>query len=364
MIRVGFLLPHFRAGGAERVVLHWIGALDRTRYQPLLFLKKVEGEFLDHLPADVTPIALGAGRALRLPRHIAKALRVHDIDVAYSATNAMNLALLAARAGQTARIVSEHTPPDAYLSEAKLRPLRRAAMRYLYPRADAVAVPTDRIGMALSVSMTRPITTITLPNPVIDTVTTISTLRQSHSVPQLVSAGRLVAAKAYDVLIQACHRLVGQGMSFHLTIHGDGPLRQELQSLIAALGLADRITLAGHSDRLAEAIAAADLFVLASRREGFGNVVIEAMAVGTPVLATTGGGPETIIRHGDNGFLVPPEDADMLAAALAGLIADPARRDAVRHAAADTAHGFGIAASTRRFEALVDRLANTRSMTA
>jgi glycosyltransferase involved in cell wall biosynthesis len=364
VINVGFLLPHFRAGGAERVVLNWIGALDRTRYRPMLFLKKVEGEFLAYLPSDVAPIALGAGRALRLPRHIGRALRAHDIDVAYSATNAMNLALLAARVSGAARIVSEHTPPDAYLAEAKLRPLRRAAMRYLYPRADAVAVPTDRIGAALSALIARPMATVTLPNPVIDAVATILPGRKEHTVPQLVSAGRLVPAKAYDVLIRACHLLVTQAVSFHLTIHGDGPLQSELQAMVTALGLADRITLAGHSDRLAEAIAAADLFVLPSRREGFGNVVIEAMAVGTPVLATISGGPETIIRDGVNGFLVPPEDAAALAAALTGLIADPARRDAVHHAAADTARGFGIAASTRRFEALVDRLVNKRSMAA
>lgn len=364
MIRVGFFLPHFRAGGAERVVLNWIAALDRARYRPMLFLKRIEGDFLGQLPADVTPIALGGVRALRLPRHIGAALRAHEINVAYSATNAMNLALLAAHVGRTARIISEHTPPDAYLAEAKLRPVRRAAMRYLYPRADTVAVPTDRIGTALSALIARPIGTVTLPNPVIDTVATALPVRAPHAVPQLVSAGRLVAAKGYDILLQACQRLAGQGAAFHLTIHGDGPLRAELQSMIAAMGLLDRVTLAGHTDHLAAAIAAADLFVLPSRREGFGNVLIEAMAVGTPVLATRSGGPETIIRDGDNGFLVPPEDAAALAAALAGLIADPIRRDAVRHAACGTARGFGIAASTRRFEALLDRLAENRSMAA
>ncbi len=363
--RVAFLLPHFRAGGAERVVLNWIGALDRSRFTPLLFLTRIEGDFLAALPGDVEPIALGGGRALRLPRRIAAALATHQIDIAYSATNAMNLALLAAPIGahRVARIVSEHTPPRAYLAEAKLPLLRRAAMRHFYPRAAAIAVPTDRIAAEIAEVIARPVNTVTLPNPVIATVAPPNARAENHGPIQLVSAGRLVPAKGFDSLIEACTILAANGTAFHLRIFGDGPLHAQLAQQIAAAGIGDHVTLAGHSDRLADEIAAADLFVLASRREGFGNVIIEAMAGGTPVLATRSGGPEAIITDGENGFLVQPEDAAALAARIAALIGDPQHRRSVCAAASETARGYDIASSTRRFEALLSQHASwsTRS---
>lgn len=93
-----------------------------------------------------------------------------------------------------------------------------------------------------------------------------------------------------------------------------------------------------------------------SRREGFGNALIEAMALGTPVLATRAGGPETFIDDGSNGFLAPADDAPALADAIATLLADPARRLSVRAAARDTAARYTVAASVAEFTALLDRV--------
>jgi glycosyltransferase involved in cell wall biosynthesis len=101
--------------------------------------------------------------------------------------------------------------------------------------------------------------------------------------------------------------------------------------------------------------------VLPSRREGFGNVVIEAMAAGAPVLATRGGGPEALIRDRLNGFLVAPGDPAALAAAIAALLRDPAARTAAREPARATAAGYTVAASTRSLELLLDRLGKTGS---
>lgn len=299
--RIGFLLPHFRAGGAERVVLNWIGALDRSRFAPVLFLTKREGTFLDLLPADVTPVSLGGGRALRLGRRIAEALAAEEIDIAYSATNAMNLALLTARGVRAARIVSEHTPPAAYLAEAKLAGLRRMAMRRYYPRADAIAVPTDGIAGELAATLGRALPTMTLANPILDEGTTLP-VRPPHRVPRIAAAGRLVTAKGFDLLIDACAMLAARGVAFHLTMYGEGPLDADLRARIGAARLDKHVTLAGHADPLIAALATADLFVLSSRREGFGNVVIEAMAAGTPVLAPRPAGHRRSSRRAATGF--------------------------------------------------------------
>lgn len=409
--RIAFLLPHFRPGGAERVVLNWLGALDRAHFAPVLMLGRVDGDFLAQLPGDVPVVALGGTRALTRPWRVARALAEHRIDLAYSATSAMNLALLAAPT-RVPRIVSEHTPPAAFTREAKWPAARALATRLLRPRAAAVAVPTAAI--AAEVGDTR---VHVVRNPVLHAVpdalphkpphpsppeptpaaasspntpparprasplTTPASHATSSETPpptppqpsgnaarvpppaslpgspagaSLVAAGRLVPAKGFDILIDAAALLARDGYVFTLAILGDGPLRPMLAARIAAAGLGDRITLPGHGADLAPHLAAADLLVSSSRREGFGNVLVEAMAAGTPVLATRAGGPETFIDHGVNGFLAPAGDAPPLAAAIAALLADPRRRLSVRAAALETARRYTVAASTAEFAALAD----------
>jgi glycosyltransferase involved in cell wall biosynthesis len=366
MIRLGFVLPHLRPGGAERCVVNWLRALDRARFTPFLFLKRVEGAFLDLLPADVTPVPLGGARAALLPAAIGRALAEHGIDVAYSATNAVNLALMAARTSAR-RIVSEHTSPEGYLAEAKLRALRRLAMRRYYPRADAVAVPTEAIGSELRRALAVPLTTEVIANPVVESASAANAGAQSRAASfldpgvrrgvarfRILAAGRLVPAKGFDTLIEALAML--GDLVFEAHIHGDGPLDAELRARIAAGGLAGRVHLHGYAD-LAAAMAEADLFVLSSRREGFGNVVVEAMAAGLPVLATRTPGPAALIDDGVTGWLVPPENPHALAVAIARLARDPDRGRVVAPARA-VAMRYTVAASTAALEALVGRVAS------
>lgn len=344
--RVGFLLPHFRTGGAERVVLHWIEALDRRRWQPVLLLGRVEGDLLAALPIDVPVIAIGGGRALLRPLRIARALAAQRIDVAYSATSAMNLALLAAPT-KVPRVVSEHTPPDAFRREAKWPLFRRAGTRLLTRRAAAVAVPTAAIGDAV-----RGAPVVVVRNPVLRDVPPPLGDKPHHG-SRIVAAGRLVRAKGFDTLLDAAALLKARGVNFTLAIYGEGPLRDALTAQVGRLGLSEYVRLAGRTDALSAELAAADLVVSSSRREGFGNVLIEAMAVGTPVLATRAGGPETFIDHARNGFLVAAEDPVALADAIAVSLRDAALRLSVREAARRTAAHYTVAASVAEFEALL-----------
>lgn len=362
-IRLAFLLPHFRAGGAERVVLNWVSALDRSRFVPHLLLGRVEGAFLDLLPPDIEPRHIGADRALWRSFDIGRQLDLLRIDVAYAATNAMNLALMAARAGNCARIVSEHTTPAAYLAGAKWRRLRTAAMRRLYPAAAAVAVPTPAIASELSALMGRALRIRHIPNPVIDdsimpTATPMTASAGDCGRPwQIASAGRLVREKGFDLLIAAIGRLLAEHRDCRLTIYGEGPERARIEAQIAAAGLDGIVRLAGHVADPGQAMAAADLFVLASRREGFGNVLVEAMHQGIPVIATRCGGPDSFINDGENGWLVPPEDDERLADRIGKLLSDPRLlRRTVSGGRATAAH-YGIQRSTRAFEHMVEGLA-------
>lgn len=126
-----------------------------------------------------------------------------------------------------------------------------------------------------------------------------------------VAVGRLEDVKGYDLLLEAAARLRDQGRRFQLRIVGQGSREQALKALSHRLGLDAVVTFAGLSTTVSAAYQASDAFVLASRYEGYGLVVAEAMACGLPVVATDCGGPREIV--GDLGELVRPGDAGALA---------------------------------------------------
>lgn len=156
----------------------------------------------------------------------------------------------------------------------------------------------------------------------------------ADDVPLILSIGRLVEKKGFPDLVYACAELAKAGYRFRCVIYGDGPLHDALATLIAQLGLADRVTLAGACSQaeLLPAFQSADIFALApfvtddGDRDGIPNVLVEAMACALPVVTTEVAGIPELVQHEYNGLLVAPRAAAGLAAALAALLDDPARR--------------------------------------
>lgn len=148
----------------------------------------------------------------------------------------------------------------------------------------------------------------------------------------LLTVGRLAPEKDQAGLMHAFARIADRFPQWALWVAGDGPLRQALLRQRADLGLEDRVEFLGARDDVPDLMRAADVFVLSSRYEGFGLVVAEAMACGTPVVATDAGGVAEVM--GGCGILVPVGDDEALAAGLAeAMTLDPARRDAMVTAA-------------------------------
>ncbi|WGD30032.1 glycosyltransferase family 4 protein [Ancylobacter sp. WKF20] len=170
---------------------------------------------------------------------------------------------------------------------------------------------------------------------------------------RLVIVGRLVHQKGIDSLLTAMARA---GVPLTLEIVGDGEARAELEAQPAALGIAGRVTFTGWLDRahLPAVYAGADLFVFPSRDEGMPNVVLEAMAAGLPVIGSDIAGNRDLIVPEETGLLVPVDDPDALARALARLQGDPARRRRMGAAgrARVEAH-FSWREAARRYCALV-----------
>ncbi len=155
--------------------------------------------------------------------------------------------------------------------------------------------------------------------------------------PVIVTAGRLTRVKDQSTLLRAFAQLVATRPA-RLVIFGEGPLLEPLRSEARALGVADRVLFPGYVNDPAACYAVADLFALSSTSEGFGNVLIEAMAAGVPVVSTDAPyGPREILENGRLGPLVPVGDAAALADAMARVLVDPVPMERLRARASDFA---------------------------
>lgn len=143
----------------------------------------------------------------------------------------------------------------------------------------------------------------------------------------VVGMGRLAPQKGFDLLIEAFARVAHEHPEWDLVICGEGHERPRLEAQVRAAALIERVHLPGLIRDPFPVLAAADLFVLSSRYEGFGNVIIEAMASGTAVLSTDCPfGPGEIIESGRNGMLVPAESVEALADGFRRMMKDPSLR--------------------------------------
>ena len=183
-----------------------------------------------------------------------------------------------------------------------------------------------------------------------------------HDLPLVVSVGRLVEKKGFDVLLRACALAAGRGRRFTCAIYGEGPCRGELEALRDRLGLATVVRLPGARTQaeLLDVYQQADLFALTPRvtgdgdRDGVPNVLVEAMACGVPVLATRVGGVAELVTGGSDGLLAPAEDVAAVAACLEDLLDDAALRRRLGDAAARSARRFDGRTAALRLAALFE----------
>jgi len=167
--------------------------------------------------------------------------------------------------------------------------------------------------------------------------------------PVIVTAGRLTAVKDHKTLLAAFAQLRATRPA-RLAIFGDGPLKAELEAEAARLGIAGSTLFPGYVNDPVAVYGVADLFALSSVSEGFGNVLIEAMAAGVPVVSTDAPhGPREVLEDGALGRLVPVGDATALAAAMAAALDAPTDTAALKARAAD----FEIDVIADRYEALL-----------
>jgi GalNAc-alpha-(1->4)-GalNAc-alpha-(1->3)-diNAcBac-PP-undecaprenol alpha-1,4-N-acetyl-D-galactosaminyltransferase len=261
---------------------------------------------------------------VRRVRAMRAALRAERPDVVVSFTNRTNIMVLLAMQG---------TPVPVIISErmdSGIEGIGRtwSALRHVvYPRAHGLVVQTSGL-RAWAEQFVNPARVHVIPSPIreIGNAVTPAGDREKH----IVAMGRLVGHKSFDTLLRAFSiARVGFG-DWTLAIHGEGPDRARLESLVNELVLQDAVVLPGHTDAPDFVLRDASVFVLSSRHEAFPNVLLEASAAGCACIASDCRyGPSDIIVRGKNGVLVPPEDISALASALQALMSDPDRRSAL-----------------------------------
>ena len=176
-------------------------------------------------------------------------------------------------------------------------------------------------------------------------------------VPVVGTVANLRVQKAYPDLLVAARGVLEQLPDVRFVAVGQGPLEVEIRTLHAQLGLGDRFLLLGHRPDAVRVMAACDVFVLASHWEGLGVAVMEALALGLPVVATAVGGVPEVVEHGREGLLVPPRQPRKLAAALVALLTNADHRQQMGEAAARRGAELSIDTAVRRTEAMYHELA-------
>jgi glycosyltransferase involved in cell wall biosynthesis len=208
--------------------------------------------------------------------------------------------------------------------------LRRLALAWTDSFASVTTVVSQRVGERLVRLGAAPARVRVIPNG-IDTNAVGPHLRVGRTAVRRaigvrddaflwLAAGRLEEPKDYPNLIAATAQLAAAWPHMALAIAGQGPLFEDIRADVARRGLERVVTLLGIRDDVPACMAAADAMVLASAWEGLPNVIIESLAVGTPVVSTDVGGVREVVQHGASGFVVPPRNADALAAAMARMM--------------------------------------------
>lgn len=346
--RIVIVLPSLGAGGSELVVNFLANRwASKGWLVTVLTLDHAEnGSYYDYLDAvEITFLALppeqrGMPSATwhMLRRVAALRQRLRDIapDTVISFLSRTNIMVLLASQGLGIPVVvSERNNPDKQPIGAIWSMLRSV----MYPKAFGLVTMTS--GARDYFPPWQRKRNWIIPNFALLPVDCPDHGGDDDTSCMLVAAGRLVEQKGFDLLIAAFGRIAGRFPQWTLKIWGEGSERAALEQQCRQLGLQGRVVLPGTSRSHCGWIAGSDVFILSSRFEGWGIVLLEAMAAGLPVISfDCQWGPAEMIRHDIDGMLVPREDVAQLADAMARMMDDPDLRRRMGNTARHSADRF------------------------
>ncbi|WP_026614503.1 glycosyltransferase family 4 protein [Ensifer aridi] len=324
--RITIVVPALGAGGTEHVVNllanHWNGLGCRVT---IITLEPPDAQPYYNFDSKIAVVRLGVPprRAPKMQsgflvfqrfQRLRTAIQQSQPDLVLSFLTRTNVLTLLATIGLAVPvIVSERNNPALQ----PLGPFWKWLQRSLYPRAFGLVTMTQGALDHFPARIRR--TGWVIANP----VDLPSGWQKKRGGNILAAVGRLTRQKGFDLLLEAFSKVAESHPEWKLVIWGEGDERRSLEALRDALGLQERVEMPGLTQRPGLWIESADVFVLSSRYEGWGIVLLEAMAAGLPVVSyECDWGPRVMITHGSDGILVPREDVEALAKALERVMAD------------------------------------------
>ena len=358
------LIKGLGRGGAEFLVLSAMRHRDPDRFQyRVAYLLPGKDALVPELSAVGVPAAcLDGTRGVGWIGRLRSLLREHRVDVihAHSPYAAVGARLVAER--RTRIVYTEHNVWQRY------HRLTYWANAATYPRNDVVFAVSDEVRR--SIRYPRPLSFLRMPvvetlyhgvDPaILDRVQRPDGVREEFGIPLGVplvgTVANLKAHKGLEYLLRAAVEVRRAVPNAHFMVVGQGSARESLQLLASELGLAGAITFTGFREDAVRIASAFDLFAMSSLYEGLSIALVEAMALGKPVVVTGVGGLPEVVEDGKDGILVPPSDPHALAAGIVGLLGDPGLREQLGQAARRRAEAFDVRVSVRRSEDAYEEL--------
>jgi len=359
-IRVLYVIFGLAMGGAETVLFELANGLDRKEFEPMVLSLSPPAALSEKFAAAGIPVHyLALKRLEQAPLTLLRAIRMArqlNPDILQGVLFYGDI---------TARLIrlAWHKPVvvSALHSIGVSRRAYLYAMRYTDGLSDAITAVSCAVADAhvAEGSISREKTTVIANGINVSrferpTEIELAKLRQQFNIPSgrrvLLCVGRLDPVKNHALLLRAFAALNRRVPNLCLLLAGGGRIEGELRAQVAELGLTDQVIFAGEVYPVDPLFHLADVFVLASSREGLPMVVLEAMAAGSAIVCTSVGGIPEVISSGNNGILVPSEDAPALEQALRNLLEAPEseRRRLGEQARADVIDRYGTARMVER----------------
>lgn len=346
---ISILLPDLRGGGAERVCVDLARAFAALGHRVEFVLMDVAGEFLSEAQNEFTVVGLGAHQTRHVPRALASYLRRRQPQALIANMWPLTSAAVLGRAlsGQGVKLLLvEHTVlSQQYATWGKLQNfIMRASMTATHRSSDQVGAVSK--GAAVDVSClaslhSKRVQVLYNPIPQKPTPNSASTAKadalwRCSPGRRILTVGSFKDTKNHALLLRSFAELPRSDT--HLMLLGAGGNETKLRELAQDLDIANRVIFAGFQPDTSPFYVTADLFVLSSDYEGFGNVIVEALSFGVPVVSTDcPSGPAEILENGRYGRLTPVGNVNALAKAMDEALSAPVDRAALKRRAADFA---------------------------
>ena len=373
-LRPLFVTTQLGNGGAEAHLVRLVGGFDPAQVKPAIGVLRGSGSYEADLPDTVQvhelcPRWSPRSTTARLGISVAGLTRLIDVwkpDVVCGVMDIMAPTVAAARRLSNHRppaVLNVQLPPtQGWTKDGRISHPLGALVRQAYRHFDRIVALSEGVANDTNKFARHGVPIVTIPNAVIDG-SSMDRIEEVLPRPRppgqlLVACGRLVPQKAFDVLLDAMALLKQRDLHPKLWILGTGPLQSDLETQARRLGVESQVEFLGFQHNPHMYFRVADAFVLSSRFEGLGMVIIEAMAAGAPVVSSNcPHGPDEIISHENNGLLVQNESASSLADGLERVLKNRALRERLAEGGRQRAVDYSAPVVAKRFTEALGRLA-------